>query len=161
MKDKKTVAVIGGGAAGLMACGVLAERVEKVLLIEKNKILGKKVRITGKGRCNITNTADIEDILNNVPTNSKFLYSALYSFTNYDVIDFFNRMGVETKEERGGRVFPVSDSAKDAAEIAEFVEKDGVHLQFYTGRTYYANRDDETLERYESSCRISRCSVWD
>ena len=127
MKDKKTVAVIGGGAAGLMACGVLAERVEKVLLIEKNKILGKKVRITGKGRCNITNTADIEDILNNVPTNSKFLYSALYSFTNYDVIDFFNRMGVETKEERGGRVFPVSDSAKDAADaLARFALAENV-----------------------------------
>ena len=127
MKEKKTVAVIGGGAAGLMACGVLAERVEKVLLIEKNKILGKKVRITGKGRCNITNTADIEDILNNVPTNSKFLYSALYSFTNYDVIDFFNRMGVETKEERGGRVFPVSDSAKDAADaLARFALAENV-----------------------------------
>lgn len=127
MKENRTVAVIGGGAAGLMACGVLAERCEHVILIEKNKILAKKVRITGKGRCNITNTADVEDILNNIPTNPKFLYSALYGFTNYDVIEFFNRMGVETKEERGGRIFPVSDSAHDAAEaLAKFAMRKNV-----------------------------------
>lgn len=131
MMDKKTVAVIGGGAAGLMACGVLSERVEKVVLIEKNKFLGRKVRITGKGRCNITNSADIEDIMNNIPTNSKFLYSALYGFTNYDVISFFNEMGVETKEERGGRIFPVSDSAKDVADaLSKFALKKNVKRVF-------------------------------
>lgn len=117
MKDRKTVAVIGGGAAGLMACGVLAGRVEKVVLIEKNSLLGKKLRITGKGRCNITNTADIEDMINKyVPTNGKFLYSALYSFTNDDLVSFFNGLGVKTKTERGGRIFPQSDSAKEVAE---------------------------------------------
>lgn len=116
MKEDKTVAVIGGGAAGLMACGTVAKRVKNVVLIEKNKLPAKKVRITGKGRCNITNSADIEDIIGNVPTNGKFLYSALYSFTNDDVIEFFEQMGVPTKVERGGRIFPVSDSAKDVAE---------------------------------------------
>ena len=71
----KTVAVIGGGPAGMIACGRLKDRVKKVILIERNGFLGKKLRITGKGRCNITNTADIEEILNNIPTNSRFLYS--------------------------------------------------------------------------------------
>lgn len=112
----KTVAVIGGGPAGMIACGRLKDRVSKVVLIERNGFLGKKLRITGKGRCNITNTADIEDILDNVPTNNRFLYSALYSFTNDDVVSLINSLGVPTKEERGGRVFPESDSARDVAE---------------------------------------------
>ncbi len=116
MIEKKTIAVIGGGAAGLMACGTAAERAEKVILIEKNKLPAKKVRITGKGRCNITNSADIEEIIENIPTNGKFLYSALYSFTNDDTVAFFENLGVKTKVERGGRIFPVSDSAKDVAE---------------------------------------------
>lgn len=112
----KTVAVIGGGPAGMIACGRLKDRACKVILIEKNPMLGKKLRITGKGRCNITNIADIEDIMTNIPTNSRFLYSALYSFTNDDVINLFNSLGVKTKVERGGRVFPESDSARDVAE---------------------------------------------
>lgn len=123
----RTVAVIGGGAAGLMACGVVAERTDRVILIERNKFLGRKLRITGKGRCNITNSADVEDIIKNVPTNGKFLYSALYSFSNYDVISFFNELGVETKEERGGRIFPVSDSAKEVADaLSHFALKKNV-----------------------------------
>ncbi len=112
----KTVAVIGGGPAGMIACGRLKNRVSKVILIEKNGFLGKKLRITGKGRCNITNIADTEDIIANIPTNGKFLYSALYSFTNYDIIALLEELGVKTKVERGGRVFPESDSARDVAE---------------------------------------------
>lgn len=114
--NDRTVAVIGGGPAGMIACGRLKDRVGKVILIERNGLLGKKLRITGKGRCNITNTADIEDIMANIPTNSRFLYSSLYSFTNDDVINLMNSLGVATKVERGGRVFPESDSAKDVAE---------------------------------------------
>ena len=112
----KTVIVIGGGAAGMLACGRLKDRVKKVFLVEKNKLLGKKLRITGKGRCNITNIADTEEIMQHIPTNSKFLYSALYSFTNKDVISLLNYLGVATKVERGGRVFPESDLASDVAE---------------------------------------------
>lgn len=115
MTDKQVV-VIGGGPAGMIATGRLKNRVDKVILIEKNPMLGKKLRITGKGRCNITNIAEIEDIMTNIPTNSRFLYSALYSFTNDDVINLMNELGVKTKVERGGRVFPESDSAKDVAE---------------------------------------------
>ena len=114
--EDKTVIIIGGGAAGMMACAAAAKRVKKVVLIEKNNILGKKLRITGKGRCNITNNAPIEDFIANVPTNGKFLYSAFYDFTNEDVIKMFEDSGVKTKVERGERVFPVSDSAKDVAD---------------------------------------------
>lgn len=115
----KTVIVAGAGAAGLMAAGTLSERGIKVVLIEKNNLNGKKLRITGKGRCNITNTADIEDFIKNVPTNGKFLYSAFYSFTNTDLIALFNSLGLDTKEERGGRVFPTSDKAKDVVTALE------------------------------------------
>lgn len=111
-----SVVVIGAGPAGMIACGKLAEEVDKVILIDKNKFCGKKLRITGKGRCNITNNADIEDFIKNVPTNPRFLYSAFYSFTNYDIISLLNSYGVETKVERGERVFPVSDNAKDVVD---------------------------------------------
>jgi len=112
----KSAIVIGGGPAGMIACGTLAKSIDKVILIEKNKLLGKKLRITGKGRCNITNNADIEDFIKNVPTNPRFLYSAFYSFTNYDIVALLEEYGVKTKVERGERVFPESDSAKDVAD---------------------------------------------
>ena len=112
----RTTAVIGGGAAGLIAAGRLAERGSRVLLIEKNPMLGKKLRITGKGRCNITNDCEIEDILAHVVHNARFLYSALYRFSNRDLVALLERYGVRTKVERGGRVFPVSDQARDVAE---------------------------------------------
>ncbi len=111
-----TAAVIGGGAAGLMACAGLSERHDKVYLFEKNKILAKKLRITGKGRCNITNSSDLEYFFKNIPTNPKFMYSALYTFTNDDMISFIEELGVKTKNERGNRVFPVSDNANDVAD---------------------------------------------
>ncbi len=107
------IVVIGGGAAGLMACGTAARSGEKVILVEKNDRYGKKLLITGKGRCNITNSAEIEDMILQYPTNGKFLYSALYTFTNEDIISLIEENGVKTKVERGGRVFPVSDKAAD------------------------------------------------
>lgn len=112
----KTAVVVGAGPAGMIAAGHLAEKTEKVILIDKNKFVGKKLRITGKGRCNITNSADIEDFIKNVPTNPRFLYSAFYTFTNDDIVSLLEQQGVKTKVERGGRIFPESDSAKDVAE---------------------------------------------
>jgi len=109
----KRIAVIGGGPAGMMAAAEAAERGYSVTLLEKNEKLGKKLFITGKGRCNITNAAEIEDFFKNIPRNPKFLYSALYSFTNEDVMTMVKKQGVALKTERGGRVFPVSDKSSD------------------------------------------------
>lgn len=108
-----TVIVCGGGAAGMIAAGTAAKTADRVILIEKNDVLGKKLRITGKGRCNITNACDIEDMINMYPVNGKFLYSALYTFTNDNIVELLESYGVKTKVERGGRVFPVSDDARD------------------------------------------------
>lgn len=107
------IAVIGGGPAGMMAAAEAAERGFAVTLLEKNEKLGKKLFITGKGRCNITNAAEIEDFFKNIPRNPKFLYSALYGFTNEDVMAMVKKQGVALKTERGGRVFPVSDKSSD------------------------------------------------
>ena len=107
------VLVVGGGAAGMFAAIFAAYNGNEVHLFEKNEKLGKKLFITGKGRCNITNASDMETLFNSVVTNSKFLYSSFYGYTNQDVIDFFERIGVQTKIERGNRVFPVSDHSSD------------------------------------------------
>lgn len=106
------VAVVGAGAAGLIAAGKASEEAD-VILIEKNDRVGMKLGITGKGRCNITNSADTEDFIKQYPRNAKFLYSALYNFTNYDIIELIEGYGVKTKVERGGRIFPESDRASD------------------------------------------------
>ena len=107
------VLVIGGGAAGMFAAIFAAYNGNEVHLFEKNEKLGKKLFITGKGRCNITNASDMDTLFGSVVTNSKFLYSSFYGCTNQDVIDFFERIGVATKVERGNRVFPVSDHSSD------------------------------------------------
>lgn len=105
--------VIGAGAAGMMCAITAAEMGKKVLLIEKNKVFGKKLRITGKGRCNVTNDCDADTFFANVVHHSAFLRSAYASFSCYDTMAFFERLGVPLKTERGGRVFPVSDRASD------------------------------------------------
>ena len=109
----KRVIVIGGGAAGMMAAIQAAKNGASVLLLEKTKRLGWKLSITGKGRCNITNAADIQEIIKNIPGNGKFLNSVLRAFNSDDVIAFFESIGVKTKVERGNRVFPESDRAAD------------------------------------------------
>ena len=113
------VIVVGAGAAGMMAAYFAAKNKNKVTLIEKNEKTGKKIYITGKGRCNITNACDVEDLFANVMSNKKFLYSAFYGFTNSDVIDFFENHGIKTKIERGNRVFPVSDHSSDVIKALE------------------------------------------
>ena len=107
------VIVIGGGAAGMMAAIHAGELQNEVTLIEKNEKLGKKIYITGKGRCNVTNNADIDVVFKNINRNSKFMYSALYGFDNMAVYSFFEENGCPLKVERGERVFPVSDHASD------------------------------------------------
>ena len=127
------VIVVGGGAAGMMAAVFAARNGQNVQLLEKNEKLGKKLFITGKGRCNITNAADIEDLFTAVISNPKFLYSGFYSFTNQQVIDFFEELGVKTKIERGERVFPVSDHSSDViAAFSRELKLLGVSVSLHT-----------------------------
>lgn len=111
------VIVVGGGPAGMFAAIAAAENGHAVTLLEKNEKLGKKLYITGKGRCNITNAGDMDALFSNVMTNSKFLYSAFYAYDNLRVIDFFEKHGLATKTERGNRVFPVSDHSSDVIAV--------------------------------------------
>ncbi len=141
--DDRHIVIIGAGAAGLMACYALKGRVGKVSVIERNAVLARKVRITGKGRCNVTNIADMEEMLDNITRNKRFMYSSLSAFSNYDMMAFLEDMGVPTKVERGGRVFPESDSAKDIAdalikgakaENVEFLTKKATGIEVKDGR---------------------------
>ena len=113
------VVVIGGGPAGMMAAINSAENGNDVILLEKNKTLGKKLLITGKGRCNITSSLPMEDFIKNTPGNGMFLYSAFNSFTNKDIIKFLKQQGLEVKEERGNRIFPVTDKSQDVLKCFE------------------------------------------
>ena len=115
------VIVIGGGPAGMMAAIQSSKQSNEVVLIEKNNVLGKKLSITGKGRCNITSSLSMEEFIKNIPGNGKFLYSAFNNFTNRDIIQFIEKQGVDTKVERGNRVFPKTDKAQDVVNC--FVKK--------------------------------------
>ena len=121
----KKIVVIGGGAAGMMAALSAAEQGAQVTLLEPNERLGKKLNITGKGRCNVTNNTDIEGLLANIPRNGKFLYGAFNRFNSADVMAFFEKLGVPLKTERGNRVFPVSDSAFDRDRASALKIEDG------------------------------------
>ncbi len=123
------IAVIGGGAAGLMAAGTAAENGVKVTLFEKNEKVGRKLYITGKGRCNVCNNCDTDTVIKNVPSNPRFLYSAVSNFTPEDTMMFFEKLGVKLKTERGNRVFPVSDKAADIIDaLFKWVKRAGVRL---------------------------------
>ena len=113
------VIVVGGGAAGMMAAVAAAEKGHAVTLLERNEKLGKKVFITGKGRCNLTNASDMEQIFASIVTNPKFLYSALYGFDNQMCMEFFEKNGLKLKTERGNRVFPLSDHSSDVIKTLE------------------------------------------
>ena len=113
------VIIIGGGPAGMLAAIISAQNGNETTIIEKNNRLGKKLLITGKGRCNITSSIDIKDFINNIPGNGKFLYSAFQNYTNRDIINFLEENGVSVKEERGNRIFPKSDKSLDVEKAFE------------------------------------------
>ena len=126
-KLKADAVVIGGGAAGMLCSAVAAERGLDIILLEPNKVLGRKMRITGKGRCNVTNNCDIKEVLNNIPGDGRFLYSALNRLSPRDTMELFESHGVKLKTERGNRVFPVSDNANDVAgALARWLGRGGV-----------------------------------
>ena len=123
------VIIVGGGAAGMFAAVHASDKGHEVHLFEKNEKLGKKLYITGKGRCNITNACDVEELFQAVIGNPKFLYSSFYTYTNQNVIDFFENEGLATKIERGNRVFPVSDHSSDVIRtLSEAMRKRGVQI---------------------------------
>lgn len=123
------IIVIGGGAAGLMAAGTAAELGADVVILEKNKRIGRKICITGKGRCNITNNCSVSDFIDNVKTNPRFMYSAINGFDCSDTIAFFEDLGLSVKTERGNRVFPQSDKALDVvAALEKFIKNNNVKV---------------------------------
>ena len=141
------VIIIGAGAAGMMAAIAAASNGHDVTILEKNEKAGKKIYITGKGRCNITNACDVEELFNNVVTNKKFLYSAFYGFTNDDVVAMLNDAGLETKVERGNRVFPVSDRAGDViSALVRIMKKNGVKIEYDTTVTEIITEHKEISE---------------
>lgn len=111
------VIVVGGGPAGMIGAIYAMRAGHEVTLFEKNEKLGKKLYITGKGRCNLTNACDMDELFDSIISNNKFLYSSFYSYNNFDVIDFFNEIGLPTKIERGNRVFPISDKSSDVISV--------------------------------------------
>ena len=124
---------IGVGASGMMASVFAAQKVHEFHIFEKNEKTGKKLYITGKGRCNLTNACDMDTLFASVCTNEKFLYSAFYGFTNEDVMNFFEKAGVALKAERGGRVFPASDRAADVLDaLRRCMKKSGVQVHLHS-----------------------------
>ena len=139
------VVVIGGGPAGMMAALAAAESGHEVVLLEKNEKLGKKLYITGKGRCNITNSGDMENLFANVMTNAKFLYSAFYAYDNQMLMDFFKQEGLAIKIERGNRVYPVSDHSSDVINtLQRALKKAGVEVWLHTeaGNLLFEDREN-------------------
>ena len=129
-RQRADVVVIGGGASGMMCSAVAAERGLDVILLEPNKILGRKLRITGKGRCNVTNNCDIKEFLTNIPGDGRFLYSALNRLSPRDTMELFEGLGLKLKTERGNRVFPVSDNANDVAgALQRYMHRSGVRIE--------------------------------
>ena len=148
------VIVVGGGPAGMFAAIAAAERGHEVVLLEKNEKLGKKLYITGKGRCNITNAGDMDTLFANVMTNPKFLYSAFYDYDNQRVIAFFEENGLATKVERGNRVFPVSDHSSDViAALQRELHKYHVDIHLHTEvKKILTKESDDNICFYGVEC---------
>ncbi|GFR34310.1 hypothetical protein TCEA9_01220 [Thermobrachium celere] len=152
------VVVVGGGAAGMMAAIKAAERGKKVTLIEKNEKLGKKLFITGKGRCNVTSSKDIEDIIQNIPGNGEFMYSSLYTFSNYDLMQMIKKKGVKLKIERGDRVFPESDKSSDIIKcFEEYLKENNVEILLNTKVTDIIAKDNKIFGVEINNKQIIRC----
>ena len=152
--EKTDIAVVGGGAAGMLAAAVAAERGARVLLIERNKVLGRKLRITGKGRCNLTNDSSVNDALESVTTGARFMQSAMNGFTPRDAMRLFESLGVPLKTERGYRVFPKSDNASDVADaLGRHMEEAGVKLK------HARVRGIDTVDGRVSGLAVSGASV--
>ncbi len=127
------VGIVGAGAAGLMAAGRAGALGKKVLVFEKNNRSGKKLLITGKGRCNITNNCQMDELLSNIPGNGRFLYSSLHHYNNYDIMDFFETNGVPLRTERGNRVFPKSDRSYDVADaLIRYAQRQGAQFHYHS-----------------------------
>ena len=143
----KKTAVIGGGPAGVICAAQSSLKGNKTVLFEKNSDILKKLLITGKGRCNITNSSDISEFFENVPVNRNFLYSAFYTFTNDDIISLLKNEGLEVKNERGNRVFPISDKASDVANaLKKHLKKSGTEIR--------VNTEVTKIEKYESGFTV-------
>lgn len=144
--SKNRIAIIGAGAAGLFAAAVVKkDENNEITVFEKNQFAGKKLLITGKGRCNVTNACDTAELFKNIPVNSRFMYSSINSFSNFDTIDFFETLGVKLKVERGQRVFPVSDKAKEIRDALYKKAKDnGVHFIYEPVKAI--KKDEELFE---------------
>ena len=128
MSEIYDLVVIGGGPAGIMSAGIAGSHGARVLLLEKNKDLGKKILITGKGRCNITQAEfDLRKLVETYGKTGKFLFSSFHRFGPREIMDFFENRGVELKTERGGRVFPVSDNARDVVSALKKFLKENHH----------------------------------
>lgn len=153
MMSKKSVLVIGGGAAGMMAAIFAAENGAAVTLLEPNERLGKKLNITGKGRCNVTNNAPMEELLQNTPRNGKFLYSTFSHFDGRDAMAFFEGLGVPLKTERGNRVFPVSDRSFDISAALERRLK-SLHVRLVRDRAVRLCTDGEVVTGVEGEQQI-------
>ena len=136
------IAVVGGGAAGMIAAIFAARNGNHVEVFEKNEKLGKKLYITGKGRCNLTNSCEMEELLEAVVTNKKYLYSSFYGFTNEETMDFFRGIGLRMKTERGGRVFPESDHSSDVIRVlSEEMKRLGVRVRLHTAVRRIVEKD--------------------
>ncbi len=160
MNGLNRVIVIGGGAAGMMAAGTAAERGAQVTLLEKNDRLGKKLYITGKGRCNVTNDCAPEEFFQNVPRNPRFLYSAVYGFAPRDAMAFFEGLGCALKTERGNRVFPVTDrSASVIDALRAWLRKSGVRVVHETAERILTQDGAAAAVRTEAGLHPADCVI--
>ncbi len=155
-----TVLIVGGGAAGMLAGIAAANSGSTVHIFEKNEKLGKKVYITGKGRCNVTNACDTEELFQNVVTNSKFLYSSFYGFTNFDMMDLLEQCGCSLKTERGNRVFPVSDKSSDVIKaLGKRLQELGAEIH-YNAEVQQLIMDNDQIKGIEIKKGGKRSSVY-